>query len=211
MREMKNFLLFSTRPVLPVLGWLPIGRRTGRWWRPWPLAALVAASLLLSAAEAARAQATYAGDQGGSMITVGVTGTGEQVQYGGRKMIGLTGFADLDTHRRLGIELEGRWTEWHQTADVHLETYSAGLRYHFDFGRWSPYVKGLAGKGDFNFPYDLATGSYLVVTGGGGVDYHYRGRLYFRVADFEYQDWPQFTYGTMGTGTLSAGIRVRVF
>ena len=29
--------------------------------------------------------------------------------------------------------------------------------------------------------------------------------------DFEYQEWPQFTYGAMNTAGISAGIRVRLF
>lgn len=134
------------------------------------------------------------------------------MQYGQRDMLGITGFVDADTRRRLGIELEGRWLEFHQTANVHLETYSAGLRYHFDFGRrFQPYAKGLIGFGNFNFPYNLATGRYLVITAGGGLDYHLTHRIYWRAADFEYQDWPQFTFGNMTTASISSGFRVRVF
>lgn len=175
------------------------------------LAALLAAGLVLAAATAP-AQVVPAGDKGGLLVSAGATGTGESVQYGQRDMLGITGFVDADTRRRLGIELEGRWLEFHQTANVHLETYSAGLRYHFDFGRrFQPYAKGLIGFGNFNFPYNLATGRYLVITAGGGLDYHLTHRIYWRAADFEYQDWPQFTFGNMTTASISSGFRVRVF
>ena len=126
-------------------------------------------------------------------------------------MVGITGFVDVDTKRRLGIEAEGRWVEYLQTANVHVETYSIGGRYHFDAGRFEPYAKGLVGFGNFNFPYNYAYGHYLVVTAGGGVDFHWKGRVYVRAADVEYQDWPNFTFGNMNTFAVSAGLRVRIF
>jgi len=158
-----------------------------------------------------RAQTTSSGDEGGVGIFAGALGTGSYVQYGERKMLGVTGFVDADGRRRLGIEAEGQWVEFHQSSDVHIETYSIGVRYHFGKSRFQPYVKGLIGFGDFNFPYNLATGRFLVVTGGGGLDIRLSRRIYIRAADFEYQDWPQFTFGSMSTLNASAGLRVRVF
>lgn len=173
---------------------------------------LLIASFFLFAAGVVRAQVVESGNQGGLNVTAGGLGSAEYVEYGSRKMVGITGFVDVDTHRRLGIEAEGRWLEWRQTANVHLETYSIGGRYHFDVGsRWEPYVKGLVGFGDFNFPYNLATGRYLVVTAGAGVDMRLTPRIYFRAADFEYQDWPQFTFGSITTPTVSTGFKVRIF
>jgi hypothetical protein len=69
----------------------------------------------------------------------------------------------------------------------------------------------LIGYGHFNFPYNLGQGNYLMVTAGGGLDYHVRHRIYIRAADIEYQYWPQFTYGAMSSLSVSAGFRVRVF
>jgi hypothetical protein len=173
----------------------------------------VAAILALAAglASLAPAQTISPGDQGGVGIFAGALGTGSYVQYGERKMLGVTGFVDADGRRRLGLEAEGQWVEFHQSSDVHIETYSIGVRYHFGKSRFQPYVKGLVGFGDFNFPYNLATGRFLVVTGGGGLDIRLSRRFYIRAADFEYQTWPQFTFGTMTTLNASAGLRVRVF
>jgi hypothetical protein len=159
----------------------------------------------------AAAQVQPGGDQGGLTVSAGATGTGYYVQYGERKMAGITGFVDADTRRRLGIEAEGRWIEFNQSANVHAETYSIGGRYHFNLGRFQPYAKGLVGFGDFNFPYNLATGRYLVVTAGGGVDFRLSRRIQLRAVDIEYQDWPQFTFGNMTTLSGSVGLRVRVF
>ena len=126
-------------------------------------------------------------------------------------MVGITGFVDVDTRSPFGLEAEGRWLEWNQTANVHAETYSIGPRYHRNFGKLQPYAKGMLGFADFNFPYNLATGKYLTITAGGGLDYHLTRRIYIRAADFEYQFWPQFTFGSMSSLGVSSGIRVRVF
>jgi len=69
----------------------------------------------------------------------------------------------------------------------------------------------LVGFGLFNFPYNFAHGSYLVVAPGGGVDFRLNRRFRVRLVDFEYQIWPQFTYGAMSSVGVSAGIRYRIF
>jgi len=158
-----------------------------------------------------RAQVVPPGDQGGARLWAGAMGSGYSLQFVQSKMAWIAGFVDLDTKRRLGIEAEGRWLEYFQTANVHAETYSIGGRYHFDVGRFQPYAKGLVGFGDFNFPYNYAYGRYLVVTAGGGLDFHWTHRIYVRAVDFEYQDWPNFTFGNMNSFGVNAGLRVRIF
>ena len=174
---------------------------------------LAAAALILSlgAAGSARGQVKPAGDAGKLMISAGATGSGYYLQYGERKMLGITGFVDIDSRSPFGVELEGRWLEWNQTANVHAETYSLGPRYHRDIGKLNPYAKAMVGYSDFSFPYGLAQGKYLTVTAGGGLDYRLSRRIYLRAADVEYQYWPQFTYGATSSVGVSAGIRVRVF
>ena len=49
--------------------------------------------------------------------------------------------------------------------DIHAETYLAGPRYHFNMGRFQPYVKGLGGLGKFSFTYNYAHGTYYVIGG----------------------------------------------
>jgi hypothetical protein len=172
---------------------------------------IVTLVMWIGAIGVAHGQVVAAGDAGRLTITAGATGTGSYLQYGERKMVGVTGFVDFDARSPFGIELEGRWLEWNQTANVHAETYSIGPRYHKNLGNLQPYAKGLLGYANFNFPYNLATGRYLMVTAGGGVDYHLTNRIYLRAADVEYQYWPQFTFGAMSTFSVSTGLRVRVF
>jgi hypothetical protein len=160
---------------------------------------------------AVSAQVVPAGDAGGYNLTVGATATGDYLQYGARKMIGIAAIADLDTKRRIGFEGEAQWLMFHQTANVHTTTYVIGPRYHLTYGRFQPYVKGLVGFGQFNYPYNLGTDTDFVVEPGGGVDFRVTHRIRIRLADFEYQVWPQFHYGALSSYGLSSGIRVRIF
>jgi len=193
--------------------WPGLWAQTARSSLQVRLAAVFLMAILIGgiAPRLSRAQVAAPGDEGGAILSAGAMGSGYTLQYGQRKMAGIAGFIDLDTKRRFGIEAEGRWLEYHQTANVHAETYSIGGRYHFDLGRFEPYAKGLVGFGDFNFPYNYASGRYLVVTAGGGLDFRWTRRIYVRAIDFEYQDWPLFTYGNMNSFGVNAGLRVRIF
>jgi hypothetical protein len=133
-----------------------------------------------------------------------------ELGYGSRHLAGYTAFVDADSIRPLGLEAEMRRLEYRQRANVHAETYSIGVRYHHAWGRFQPYGKVLGGLGNFNYPYNLATGRYAVLTLGGGTDVRWRKRIDFR-GDMEYQRWPQFTFGAMSSYAVSAGVRIRVF
>ena len=156
-------------------------------------------------------QVVPAGDAGGYNLTVGAMATGYALGYGNRKMIGIAAIADLDTKRRIGFEGEAQWLIFHQTANVHTTTWLAGPRYHLTYGRFQPYAKGLIGFGQFNYPYNLGQDTDLVIAPGGGVDYRISRRVRVRLADFEYQFWPQFHYGALSSYGVSSGIRIRVF
>ncbi len=174
---------------------------------------LLAATLLLAACFLSRfaaAQSAESADAGRRMLSVGGAVSGFHVDYGGRRLLGYTIWVDADTIRRFGIEGELTRLDYHQTANVHVETYEAGARYHFNYGRSQPYVKALAGFGRFNFPYNYAYGNYFIIGGGGGVDYRLTRHLIAR-GEFEYQDWPQFTFGAMNSIGATVGIRYRIF
>jgi hypothetical protein len=180
------------------------------FWRKAAFATAVLAGCF-GMAGMARAQVIPSATAGGFRLSAGGTGSGYYMQYGEQKLLGASAFVDADVSHGLGVEAEGRWLEWHQTNDVHVETYSIGLRYHMNFHRFQPYAKGLIGFGDFNFPFNYAHGRYLVATAGGGLDYRLTRRIHIRLPDVEYQDWPQFTYGAMNSVGVSAGVRVGIF
>ena len=174
--------------------------------RRYMLLSLLVAALLLLASQNGIAQTSESATAGRTFIWVGGAVSGYYIQYGQVKNLGVTGYVDADTIRRFGIEAEGRWLDFHEKNNVHAETYLAGPRYHFNMGRFQPYAKGLVGLGKFNFPYNYARGNYFVIAPGGGLDYRLSPRWSAR-ADFEYQYWPQFTFGPMSSGGLSVGVR----
>jgi len=197
-------------------GFLHFGRsgrvKLGPWGRGKSVFAAVLAAVCLGIAGTASAQVVPAADAGGMTISAGGTASYYYVGYGERKLLGATAFFDTETHRHIGVEGEARFLEFQQKANVHDETYLIGPRYSFHaMGKFYPYVKGLVGFGEFNFPYNYATGSYLVIAPGGGIDYRLSHRVRLRLADIEYQYWPQFTYGALPSYGVSSGIRVRIF
>lgn len=197
---MKNFVGFGTAQ----------SRQGKALRRTHGLIPLVLILCSLAIGRSACGQSAESATAGGVALWAGVGASGYYLQYGSIKELGITGFVDADSVRHFGVEGEGRALEFHQTANVHVETYLGGPRYHFNFGRLQPYAKGLVGVGYFNFPYNYAKGSYLVVGPGIGTDYRLSRRWSARV-DFEYQYWPQFTYGAMSSAGVSTGIRYRIF
>ena len=165
----------------------------------------------LAGTRPALAQVKPSGDAGGFTVSAGATASGYEVQYGEQKLLGVAAIVDVDTRRRIGLEAEGRWLLFHQTNDLHVTTYAAGPRYHLTHGKFQFYGKGLVGIGQFNFPYNYATGTYLLIAPGGGVDYRWNRKLTLRLADVEYQFWPQFTYGAMTSTGVSVGVRYNIF
>ena len=190
-------------------------RRSARLGLPLRASAflwLLSPALLLASVSAVRAQVVAAGRQGTLKLSAGVIGSGDTFQYGQRKMLGVGAFVDAETTGHFGLEAEGRWVEFHQTANVHAETYAIGGRYHLDFGRrWQLYAKGLVGFGSITYAYNLGRDQDLIVTAGGGADFRWTHRISLRVADFEYQDWPETHYGNMTSLNASVGLKVRIF
>ena len=188
-------------------------QKTGIELRASAFFALLAPALLLASAGIVRAQVIPEGHRGVLQLSAGATGSFDTIQYGSRQMYGACAFVDAETTGHFGLEAEGRWIEFPQQNDnVHAETYSIGGRYHFVLtNHWQPYAKALIGCGSFNYPYNLGQDHDLIVTAGGGMDFRWTHRIYFRVADFEYQDWPEAHYGNLTPFNVSAGLKVRIF
>jgi hypothetical protein len=144
-------------------------------------------------------------------LSAGGAASGYYVQFGARKLLGISAFADGDKGGHIGIEAEARWLVFHEKQDVHTATYSIGPRYHVNLGKLQPYAKGLIGVAEFSYPFNYARGNYLVATGGGGADFRISRRICLRLADVEYQYWPGFIPGAIYSVGVSSGVRVRVF
>jgi hypothetical protein len=150
-------------------------------------------------------------------LFVGGEVTGQYLQYGERKQLGATGLLDVDTNHHIGAEVETTWIHPRSVDNLHTLTFQAGPRYRINVRKYEPYVKFLAGVGEFSYPYHFfGTGGFLILSPGGGVDYNLKHRIRLRLVDFEYTYWPEFTYnpGTttpISSATISSGIRVRIF
>ena len=162
-------------------------------------------------ARAMRGQAVATASGPGSYVAVGGGVSDFQMDYGHRDVGGGFVYADVNPQWRVGLEGEARFLRWHSTEEVTESSYVGGLRVAlWRPGRWQPYGKFLAGMGRITLPFGYAHGSFLAYAPGAGIDFEASDRVTVRVLDFEYQRWPQFTYGPLNPYGISAGISVRL-
>lgn len=160
---------------------------------------------------AARAQADPTASGPGSNITVGGGLSAYQAVYGNRDTAGGFLYADANPHWRVGLEGEARFLRYHTFEDVTETTYLGGVRVLILHPRrLQPYAKFLAGVGEITLPFAYAHGSFLTYAPGAGLDVALNKYVTVRAVDFEYQHWPQFTYGALSPYGVSAGISVRL-
>jgi len=166
---------------------------------------------VLACGSALWAQDIPAGKGPGSYVAVGATFSDYNSDYGKRDLAGATVFVDANVYNRFGLEAEGRRLQFHSDDGTKLSTYLGGPRFSRDFRSFRPYTKFLAGRGEFDFPYGYAKGTYFMVAAGAGLDWRIGNRLFVRVIDFEYQRWSQFTFGNLTPYGISTGLSFRVF
>ena len=153
--------------------------------------ACVLACGLALAARVAVAQAVYTAKGPGSFIAVGGGVSLFQLDYGQSKVGGTVSYADVNPTWRYGVEFEFRNLKYHTDEQVTESNY-------------------LVGMGKITLPFNYAHGSYLEYAPGGGIDWLVGDRMIVRVIDFEYQIWPQFTYGQLTPYGVSAGVSFRL-
>ena len=157
----------------------------------------------------------------GAYLSVGGTYGEFEAQYPQRHMGGAAVYADLNIRQHFGIEGEVRALRQNQIAGSHQTTFLVGPRFELHRGKFSPYVKGLAGGGRLVFPtlngFATGYGTYTVLAFGGGLDVNLTQKIKLRAFDFEYQDWPNFNFGP-GTPQqaitpygVSAGVSYQIF
>jgi hypothetical protein len=167
--------------------------------------------LALSARDSA-AQALPTASGPGSYLSVGGGISAFQEDYGQQVIGGAAVWVDMNPTWRYGLEAEGRWLTYHTDEQVTEANYLGGVRVMLWKPGWrfQPYGKFLAGVGHINFPFGYATGNYLAMAPGAGVDIHLNDRWSVRAADFEYQLWPSFTYGQLKPYGVTVGLRYRI-
>jgi hypothetical protein len=160
----------------------------------------------------AKAQDIRAAIGPGTYIDVGATVSRYNTDYGQSNMIGGTVYVDANLYNRIGIEAEGRRLRLNSDDGLQQSTYMVGPRFSRDFHSLRPYVKALIGRGTFEFPFGYARGSYLATGFGGGLDWRVAHTpVVVRVIDYEYQIWPDFTFGQLHPYGISAGVSLQVW
>jgi len=111
--------------------------------------------------------------------------------YSRKKLKGFAFYTTLDLTSHLGGEFVIHQANSSAEDNIYERTYEIGPRYHRDYGRFSPYVKAMYGRGVFNYPNNVANLAYNMFAFGVGTDVKIKPWLNVR-ADYEYQDWMSF-------------------
>jgi hypothetical protein len=164
----------------------------------------LALALLLGGASGLHAQALPTASRAGD-LQVGVGYTLAKPGYGQQSYRGFAAYADFDLRTHLGLE-----AEFHQVGDPSgsqssQRTYEVGGRYLRAYGALVPYVKAMAGRGDFNYPFGDTGLAYTLFAGGVGVDYHLTPTLRLR-GEYELQRWSGFSNGGLHPQLLTFAV-----
>ena len=176
--------------------------------------------LLAARASSLHAQVVPSATSGQFSISAGGMASAFQPDYAGGFVTGASGnrlygagaFVDVKFSRWFQVEAEGRWLRFNQFVDIDETNFLIGPRLPIHhFGRYTPYVKALAGYGLMNFEFNEATGRFTALAYGGGVDVSLTRRISAR-GDFEYQQWPNWISNeALYPYSASVGISYRIF
>jgi len=165
---------------------------------------------LLCGTSALHAQATATASRSRD-LKIGGGFTTANADYSGRYQGGMA-FFTYDFNYHWGIEGNFHFVKGGGSNDLYEKTYEIGGRYFWNFrdNKLSPYVKGMYGRGVFNFPAYVPNGphpnlAYNLMAGGAGLDYKALPYLYVR-GDFEYQHWFGFPPNGLTPTLFSVGV-----
>jgi hypothetical protein len=117
------------------------------------------------------------------------------------KYLGYGIYSTIDFLPHIGLMLNFNQVDARSPRIEYERTYEVGGRYFVRYGRLKPYVKGMYGRGVYNFPPypNNPTGparanlGYNLFALGGGVDLRVKSYLNLR-ADYEWQKWSSDQY-----------------
>jgi opacity protein-like surface antigen len=164
---------------------------------------LVLAALIIFFTFPAVAQVAPSVTIGGLPLGVGAGLSDYSLDYGpGRRMIGISAWADYNIFHGLGIEVEGTSIFADKPDDLERmrqDTIKGGAvyKYHTVFRVVRPYAKGLAGIGSIDFPSHnplYTHDTFTVFAIGGGAEVKAWRNLFVR-GDYEYEFWEDY-HGT---------------
>ena len=131
------------------------------------------------------------------------------------RLTGITGYATLDFTRHLGAEVDIHILTLITPYNFVENTYLGGARYVWRRGRFTPYVKVLAGFGQSYIKQPSTTyaqgtpSSTMAYAAGGGLDIRLPFNINVRAIDFEYQMWPGYGNNGLSPTLLTCGAAYR--
>jgi len=147
---------------------------------------LIALAVATICGRTAAAQALPTATRGGD-LQIGAGYSSANSDYITDRIQGFTFYSSFDFLNHFGVEVD-----FHQLnqsgGDLYERSYEAGGRYIRHWGKATPYIKALFGRGVLNYPNNYANLAYNMAVGGGGVDIAVHKRFNIRL-DAEYQDW----------------------
>ncbi len=152
----------------------------------------------------ARAQAIPAASRRGD-AQIGVGFALGKPDYAPDTFRGVAAYADFDFSRHFGVEAEFHQINTPTGDQSYQRTYEIGARYFRTYGPVLPYVKGMIGRGDFNYPHSLADLSYNMYAAGAGADLKVGNNLNVR-AEYEFQKWTSFPNGGLTPQLVTFGV-----
>ncbi len=103
-------------------------------------------------------------------LQVGVGFVIDNSDYDPQKLKGEAFYTTLDLTNHFGGEFVIHQANVRTGDQLYERTYEIGPRYHREYGRFSPYVKAMYGRGVFNYPQNVANLAYNMFAGGVGTD-----------------------------------------
>ncbi len=153
---------------------------------------LLALSLSLASGSLAWGQASSTASR--SDFEVGATFSFVLPDYTPEKAVGFGVYTNYFFTDNFGVELNYHRASIDKHSPATETTYEYGLAYREIYGKYRPYIKGMGGRGTFNFPAlngngtSVANLSYNTLSAGGGLDYEVTRTLNVR-GEIEYQHW----------------------
>src|SRR5580698_8595638 len=160
--------------------------------------------LLTSSSAIAYGQASPTASRIGD-LQVGGGYTTAQPDYLTNRIRGIAFYTTFDFRPHWGAEIDFHQLNDPMPTKVYERTYEFGGRYIIHhYGRLTPYVKGLYGRGVYNFSQSEANLAYNMLVGGGGIDAVVTRRINVR-GDFEYQHWFGFQFSGLNPELITIG------
>ena len=166
---------------------------------------LVLANCLLIASTSVLTAQSVATAKRRADLQVGIGFDIASSDYIANKIKGFSFYTTLDLTNHFGGEFVIHQVNSNTGDQLYERTYEIGPRYHRTYGRFSPYIKAMYGRGVFNFPNSVANLAYNMFAIGAGTDVRVTRYLNVR-GDYEYQDWRSFPPNGLTPQVVTIGV-----